>query len=359
VTRCVAVLGATGLVGRTMLRLLAERSFPIGELRLLASERAADRTEEFHGRQVPVFAATPDSFQGVEIALFATANAVSRQWEPAARAAGARVVDNSSAFRYDDGVPLVVPEINGDLLARRPMLVANPNCSTIAIVMALAPLARAAGLERVVVSTYQSVSGGGSEPLEELERGVRAGLDGDPPPRNGGAPAFAFNVIPHIDRFEDNGYTREEMKIVWETRKILDLPALPVSATAVRVPVRVGHSAAVTASFARPLEPDEARELWRRAPGIRVVDDPSKARYPMPLAAAGIDDVLVGRARHDLCDPNGLVFFVASDNLRKGAATNAIQIAEGLVAAEARPSERSGLASGKGVDGPSTPAPRR
>jgi aspartate-semialdehyde dehydrogenase len=239
-------------------------------------------------------------------------------------------VDNSSAFRYHDEVPLVVPEVNGELLDAHPRLVANPNCSTIAIVMALAPLERAAGLERVQVATYQSVSGGGSEALEELEQGVRRGLDGDPPPRPGGHP-FAFNVVPQIDRFEDNGYTREEMKIVWETRKILARPELAVTATAVRVPVRVAHGAAVHVTLRRPVSPDEARDLWARAAGIEVVDEPARGRYPTPLAGAGRDAVLIGRARHDLDDPRGLLFFVVSDNLRKGAATNAVQIAERLV----------------------------
>jgi aspartate-semialdehyde dehydrogenase len=240
------------------------------------------------------------------------------------------VVDNSSAFRYDPGVPLVVPEVNGDLLDARPTLVANPNCSTIAIALALAPLQRAFGLERVAVSTYQAVSGGGSEALADLESGVRAGLEGPPPARAGGLPPFAFNVVPHIDRFEENGYTREEMKVVWETRKILGLPDLPVTATAVRVPVRVGHSAAVNARFTRPVSPAEARELWRAFPGLEVVDDPARGRYPTPLEAAGGDAVLVGRARRDLSQERALEFFVASDNLRKGAALNAVQIAERL-----------------------------
>ena len=246
------------------------------------------------------------------------------------------VVDNSSAFRYVDSIPLVVPEINGALLDARPSLVANPNCSTIAIVMALAPLARVATIERVVVSTYQSASGAGSQALEELEAGIRAGLDGPPPPRPGGAPPFAFNVIPQIDRFEANGYSREEMKVVWETRKILGLPDLLVTATAVRVPVRVGHAAAVNVQFARPFEPDEARALWSRTPGILVVDDPGAGRYPMPLEAAGRDEVLVGRARRDLSHPRGLEFFVASDNLRKGAALNAVQIAERMLGVGSR-----------------------
>jgi len=229
--------------------------------------------------------------------------------------------------------------VNGTLLDAAPGLVANPNCSTIAIVLALAPLHLAAGLERVDVATYQSASGGGSGPLAELESGVRAGLEGDPPRRADGGAPLAFNVVPQIDRFEDNGWTREEMKVVWETRKILDLPRLPVSATAVRVPVRVGHAAAIRATFARPLTPEEARERWSGFPGLAVADDPAARRYPTPLEAAGRDEVFVGRARADLSDPRTLLFFVASDNLRKGAATNAVQIAERLLAARPRPAE--------------------
>ncbi len=332
----VIVLGATGLVGRTMLRILAERDFPIRELRPLGSDRIASRSIDFGGATLPVEAVSAEAFTGVDLALFACGNAVSQQWAPVARAASVTVVDNSSAYRYDDDVPLVVPEVNGVLLDAHPPLVANPNCSTIAIAVALAPLARAAGLERVVVSTYQAVSGAGSEALEELERGVRLGLEGAPPERAGGGAPFAFNVVPHIDRFEENGYSREEMKVVWETRKILDLPGLPVTATAVRVPVRVGHAAAVNVTLERPLTPDEARALWAGSPGLTVVDDPGRSSYPTPLMAAGRDDVLVGRARRDLSHPRGLEFFVVSDNLRKGAATNAIQIAERLIAAPGR-----------------------
>ncbi len=342
----VIVLGATGLVGRTMLRILEERAFPIGDLRLLASERGDARTLACGGRDHAVEPVTADAFAGADLALFACANAVSQQWAPVARAAGVTVVDNSSAFRYDDGVPLVVPEVNGRMLEGHPPLVANPNCSTIGIVVALAPLARAAGIERVVVSTYQSVSGAGSEALDELERGVRGGLDGPPPARGDGGPPFAFNVVPQIDRFEANGYSREEMKVVWETRKILELPGLAITATAVRVPVRVGHSAAVNVTFSRALDPDEARALWASASGVVVVDDPARGRYPMPLAAEGRDEVLVGRARRDVSHPRGLEFFIASDNLRKGAATNAVQIAEGLLQAS------GGLRSAGAVPGP-------
>ncbi|TMQ73813.1 MAG: aspartate-semialdehyde dehydrogenase [Candidatus Eisenbacteria bacterium] len=345
----VIVLGATGLVGKTMLRILEQRDFPVGTLRLLASDRAGDRTLDFRDHAHPVNPVSAEAFAGVDLALFASANAVSQQWAPVARAAGVTVVDLSSAFRYDDPVPLVVPEVNGALLAGHPTLVANPNCSTIGLVVALAPLARAVGLERVVVSTYQSVSGAGSEALDELERGVRGGLDGPPPARRDGGAPFAFNVVPHIDRFEENGYSREEMKVVWETRKILGLPDLPVTATAVRVPVRVGHAASVNVTLARPLDPEEARALWRAAPGLVVVDAPGEGRYPTPLAAEGRDEVFVGRARRDLSHPRGLEFFVTSDNLRKGAATNAVQIAEGLTPA---PSGAPGGARRDAAPGP-------
>ncbi len=324
------LLGATGLVGRTMLAVLAERGFPADEPRLLASGRAEERSLRYRDRDLPVVPVSAAALQDLDVVLSAVSNPLAEEWVPVARAAGAVVVDNSSAFRYHDDVPLVVPEVNGALLAGRPGLVANPNCSTIGMVMALAPLARAARLAAVVTSTYQSVSGAGSEALAELERGVRAGLEGDPPPRADGAPAFAFNVVPQIDRFQADGWTREELKVVWETRKILALPELPVSCTAVRVPVRVGHGAAVHAVFDRAIAPEEARQLWASFPGLEVMDDPTQGLYPTPLACAGRDQVLVGRARADLSDPRGLDFFVCSDNLRKGAALNAVQIAEGV-----------------------------
>ena len=332
----VAILGATGLVGSTMLALLEERDFPVDQPVLLASDRPDASGLRFRGHTLPVLAVAEEAFRGATVALFASSNDVSERWEPVARAAGAAVIDNSSAFRYRADVPLVVPEINGHLLDSRPTLVANPNCSTIAIVMALAPLLRLARLERVVVATYQSVSGAGAPALADLEAGVRAGLEGPPPARPDGSPPFAFNVIPRIDRFEGNGYTREEMKVLWETRKILYLADLPLTATAVRVPVRVGHCAAVNVVFSRPVGPEEAREAWSSQAGVRVVDDPLRELYPLPLAAAGQDDVLVGRARRDLSHPRGLDFFVSSDNLRKGAALNAVQIAERWIGREAK-----------------------
>jgi aspartate-semialdehyde dehydrogenase len=336
VSRTVAILGATGQVGRTTLAVLEERAFPLDRLRLLASPGSrSGRTVRFRGAEVPVEPVTAEAFRGVDIALFAVKNPIALEWSGPAQAAGAVVIDNSSAYRYDDRVPLVVPEVNGELLDARPTLVANPNCSAAPIVVALAALRPAGALKKLVVSTYQSVSGAGTAALAELERGVRAGLEGAVPPREDGGAPFAFNCVPQIDRFEDNGYTREEMKVVWETRKILGLPGLPVTVTAVRVPVRIGHGASVHAYFDRPVTPDAARELWRAFPGLEVADDPAHMVYPTSLAVAGRDPVIVGRARVDLMEPNGLAFYLVSDNLRKGAALNAVQIAERWIQAPA------------------------
>lgn len=323
------------MVGRTMLGILEQRDFPLGELRLLASERSADRTMVFRGAEVPVQAVRETAFQGVTLALFATSAELSRQWAPIAQAAGACVVDNSSAFRMEPGVPLVVPEVNGHVLEGRPTLVANGNCVAIPLVMTLQPLRALASPQRVVVSSYQSVSGAGADAMAELDRGVRAGLEGTPSARPDGRPPFAYNVIAHIDRFDDEGWTGEERKIIAESRRMLELPGLAVVPTSVRVPVRVGHSASVVATFDRPVTPDAARAAWSTFPGVRVVDEPAQERYPTPLEAAGLDDVLVGRARRDPSDPNTLVWFFSSDNLRKGAALNAVQIAERWLAASA------------------------
>ena len=329
-SRTVAILGATGLAGRTTLRILEERGFPLDELRLLASERSADRTFAFRGREVPVRPVSPEAFAGVELALFCTAAELSKQWAPIATAAGARVIDYSSAFRMDADVPLVVPEINGELLEARPMLIANGNCVAIPLALVLHALSALGRLESVVVASYQSVSGAGQEALDELERGIRGGLEGAPPARSDGRPAFAYNVLPHIDRFDADGWTGEERKIVNETRRMLSRPDLMITPTSVRVPVRVGHSAAVVAGFDRAVDPAAARAAWASAPGVRVVDEPSRERYPTPLEVTGQDDVLVGRVRRDSQDTKQLVFFFASDNLRKGAALNAVQIAERL-----------------------------
>ena len=330
VSRTVAILGATGLVGRTTLAILEQRAFPLDELRLLASDRSASRTLRFRGRDVPVQAVSERAFDGVWLTLFATAADLSREWMPVARNAGSIVVDYSSALRMHPDVPLVVPEVNGALLDARPGVVANGNCVAIPLVVTLAPLARLGRMVKVVLASYQSVSGAGQESLDELERGVRSGLDGAPPPRADGRAPFAFNVLPHIDHFDADGWTGEERKIVGETRRMLDRPDLAVTPTAVRVPVRVGHSAAVTVTFDRAVDPAAARAAWQAAPGLRVVDEPKAERYPTPLEAAGEDDVLVGRARRDPFDECSLVYFFSSDNLRKGAALNAVQIAERL-----------------------------
>ena len=327
----VAILGATGLVGREFLKVLAQRKFPIAELRLLASDRSAGSRLPFAGEEIPVEEATPDSFRGVEYALFSAGADVSRQLAPAAAASGAVVVHNSAAWRMEPDVPLVVPEVNGADAFTHQGIIANPNCSTIQMVVALDPLHRVIPLRRVVVDTYQSVSGTGGPAVDELYAQTRALLAGEPARPTVYPHQIAFNVLPHIDTFLDNGYTKEEWKMVQETRKIMHAPDLPVSATTVRVPVPIGHSEAVHAEFARPLAPAEARAILERAPGVRVVDAPAEARYPLASDAAGRDEVFVGRIRADASHPNGLVLWIVSDNLRKGAALNAVQIAELLV----------------------------
>lgn len=341
----VAILGATGAVGTEMIKVLLQRRFPLGSLRLLSTQRSAGRKIAFGGQNLEVLEVAPDSFQDVDFALFSAGADASRTWAPVARGAGAVVIDNSSAFRYDDDVPLVVPEVNPTALDGRQGLIANPNCSTIQLVLVLAPLLRAAPIERVVVSTYQSVSGTGADALLELEEQIQADVLGrkDGPEPRIYPQKIAYNVLPHVDEFLDNGYSREEMKLVWESRKILGLPELRISATTVRVPVRVAHSEAVTIEFARPVEPAEARALLARAPGVRVVDDPARGLYPTPLEAAGGDDALVGRIRKDLASDRGLVLFIACDNLRKGAALNAVQIAEQVL--ETARGRRAPLAS--------------
>ncbi len=324
----VAILGATGLVGREFLKVLAQRKFPVAELRLLASDRSAGSRLSFAGEELPVEAATPDSFRGVEYALFSAGADVSRALAPAAAAAGAVVVDNSAAWRMEPDVPLVVPEVNGADAFTHHGIIANPNCSTIQMVVALYPLHQANPLRRVVVDTYQSVSGTGGPAVDELYTQTRALLAGEPAEPSVYPHQIAFNVLPHIDVFLDNGYTKEEWKMVQETRKIMHVPELPVSATTVRVPVPVGHSEAVHAEFARPMLPAEARAILERAPGVRVVDAPAEAQYPLASYAAGRDEVFVGRIRADASHPNGLALWIVSDNLRKGAALNAVQIAE-------------------------------
>jgi aspartate-semialdehyde dehydrogenase len=332
----VAIAGATGAVGREMMKVLEERDFPVGELIPLASERSEGQRLEFRGEEVVVRRLKPDSFTGVDIGLFSPGAAVSREFAPHAARAGAVVVDNSSAFRMEADCPLVVPEVNPrDVeLAVKPggrRIIANPNCSTIQLVVAMKPLHDAAGLKRVIVSTYQSVSGAGQKGIDELEKQSRSLFSMGELKAEKFPHRIAFNLLPEIGKDSGNGYTDEEMKMVNESRKILGLPDLAVSATCVRVPVFYCHSEAAHLFFERPITPAQAREILRKAPGLKVVDELSDHVYPMPLLGAGNDDTLVGRIRTDLSAPNGLALFVVSDNLRKGAATNAVQIAELLV----------------------------
>jgi aspartate-semialdehyde dehydrogenase len=330
----VAVVGATGLVGETMVSVLEERAFPVAELFPLASERSLGRSVSFRGRSYPVQELRHFDFTRVRLALFSAGAAVSREYVPRALAAGCLVIDNTSEFRYREDVPLVVPEVNPEALGAVGAggLIANPNCSTIQLVLVLKPLLDAAGLERVDVATYQSVSGAGRAALEELARQSIAALSGKGVSAGaGGGKQIAFNCVPHIDAFQDNGYTREEMKIVWETRKILGLPQLRVNATAVRVPVFYGHSEVVHVSTERPLRAVDARELLRNAPGVTVLDEPRTGGYPTAATeAANRDTVYVGRIREDLAPDCGLNLWVVADNVRKGAATNSVQIAEAL-----------------------------
>jgi len=328
----VAVVGATGAVGSTMLEVLAESDLPLARVRALASSRSAGSRVSWKGRDLLVEDVAAADLGGIDIALFAGGEVASSEYAPKARAAGAVVIDNSATFRMDPGVPLVVPEVNPHHLQAHQGLVANPNCSTIQMVVALAPLHAAAGLKRVAVSTYQSVSGTGREALEELEEQTRAWVEG----RAASSPRvyprpIAFNLLPQIASFGEDGYTGEEQKMIQETRKILDLPALPVVATCVRVPVFFAHSEVVYLETERDLPPEEAREILRGAPGLRLVDDPARGEYPTPLDAEHQDLVLVGRVRRDPSVAHGLALWVVADNLRKGAATNAVQIARTLV----------------------------
>ena len=329
----VAVVGATGVVGRTMIQVLLEREFPVGEMRLLASSRSAGRTVSIEGQTHEIQLATGDAFDRVDIALFSAGGDASRDLAPMAVAHGATVIDNSSAWRMDPNVPLVVSQVNPDDLEGHAGIIANPNCSTMQLAPVLMALRDAVGLERVVVDTYQAVSGTGGEAIRELEGQVRAHVAGEAKSVSVYPHQIAFNALPQVDVFLPNGYTKEEWKIVTESRKILHLADLRVSCTAVRVPVFVAHSEAVHVETRRAIEPERARKLFAAVPGVVVQDDPSTSTYPLATAAAGSDDIFVGRIRHDPSIPGnrGLAFWVVSDNLRKGAATNAVQLAEALV----------------------------
>ena len=329
----VAIVGATGAVGEQMREVLDERQFPVGEVRLLASERSVGQFLPFQSRQLAVEVLKADSFRDIDIALFSAGGSVSSEFAPMAVAAGAVVIDNTSVFRMEPDIPLVVPEVNAKEIANYKSrgIIANPNCSTIQMVVALKPIHDAARIKRVVVSTYQSVSGAGRKAMEELSQQVAALFNGKEIEKVKFPHQIAFNCIPHIDAFMADGYTKEEWKMIEETRKILGEPNLPVTATTVRVPVFCSHSEAVNVETYVKLSAQETRRILREAPGIIVADEPENNLYPMAIDAAGKDATYVGRIREDKSVANGLNLWVVSDNLRKGAALNAVQIAEILI----------------------------
>ena len=329
----VAVVGATGAVGEQMREILEERLFPVGELRLLASERSAGQLLEFRGKQTRVEVLREDSFKGIDIALFSAGGSVSARFAPVAVSAGAVVVDNTAYFRMEPDIPLVVPEVNAQEIARYKNrgIIANPNCSTIQMVVALKPIHDVARIKRVVVSTYQSVSGAGRMAMEELSQQVSALFSGKEIKKQKFPHQIAFNCIPHIDVFLEGGYTKEEMKIIDETRKILGEPSLGVTVTSVRVPVFCGHSESVNIETEKKLTAKDVKAILREAPGILLCDEPEKNIYPMAIDAVGKDATLVGRVREDQSVANGINLWIVADNLRKGAALNAVQIAEILI----------------------------
>ena len=329
----IAVVGATGAVGEALLSILAEREFPVEKIVPLASERSAGGSVDFGGKPLTVRNLADHDFAGIDIAFFSAGGKVSREHAPRAAAAGAVVIDNTSEFRYVDDVPLVVSEVNSQAIAQytKRNIIANPNCSTMQMLVALAPIHRAAQIERINVATYQSVSGAGRSGLEELGRQTAALLNFQPAVPGKFPAQIAFNVIPQIDDFQPNGYTKEEMKLVWETRKILEDESIQVNPTAVRVPVFYGHSEAVHIETSDKITADEARELLRQAPGVVLMDERQPGGYPTPVGeAAGTDAVYVGRIREDISHERGLDLWIVSDNVRKGAATNSVQIAEVL-----------------------------
>jgi aspartate-semialdehyde dehydrogenase len=327
-----AVVGATGAVGTVMIKLLQERGFPVADIRLLASSRSAGQALDFAGKEIEVEELTKDSFDGVQIALFSAGGARSREYAPAADEAGAIVIDNSSAFRMEPTVPLVVPEVNPQDILWHEGIIANPNCSTIQMVVPLYAIHEAVGIERVVVTTMQSVSGTGNRAVEELFSQSEAVLESGEIRTDVYPHRIAFNIIPHIEHFHDNGYTNEEVKMINETRKILGDPDMRVTATCTRVPIFNAHSESLNVQTRQPISADEVRRLMLSTPGIIVNDDPADVEYPMPLTAQDRDEIFVGRIREDDSAENCINLWLVSDNLRKGAATNAIQIAELLVA---------------------------
>ena len=329
----VAVAGATGAVGNEMITTLEQRKFPVKKLKLLASSRSVGKTITFRGEEVEVEELTEHSFKGVDIGLFSPGGSVSLKFAPIAAASGCVVIDNTSAFRMEKDIPLVVPEVNEHAIKdyKNRGIIANPNCSTIQMVVVLKPLHDAARIKRVVVSTYQAVSGTGKKAIHELEQQILAIYGNKKIEAKVYPYQIAFNCLPQIDSFIENGYTKEEMKMVNETKKILEDDSITVTATTVRVPVFYGHSESVNVEFEKAITPDEARKILRKAPGVKVVDDPSKRLYPLAIDAAGKDDTFVGRIRTDESIAHGLNMWIVADNIRKGAALNAVQIAEVLI----------------------------
>ncbi len=327
----IAIVGATGLVGQEFIKILQQRNFPMASVNLYASDRSAGRKLFINHEEIEVRETTPDSFKMIDIALFSAGTEVSRYFSPIAVKSGAVVIDNSAAFRMEREVPLVVPEVNPGDIELHKGIIANPNCSTIQMVVALFPIHKVNPIKRIIVDTYQAVSGTGSAAVEELTTQVKQILEGNSTNPHVYPHQIAFNLLPEIGVFLDNGYTKEEWKLVEETRKIMHVNDLAISATCVRVPVLIGHSEIVTLELSRAMLPDEARQVLAQAPGVKVLDDPGVSLYPQPWAAAGSDEVYVGRIRQDASSPRGLTMWIVSDNLRKGAALNTIQIAEEMI----------------------------
>ena len=329
-----AIVGATGLVGQEFIKVLEQRNFPMSSIRLLASDRSAGKKLFVNHQKIEVQETVPESFKGIDIVLFSAGAETSRHFSPIAVQSGATVIDNSSAFRMHQEVPLVVPEVNPEDIKRHKGILANPNCSTIQMVVALYPLHKVNPIKRIVVDTYQAVSGTGSAAVEELTTQAKQVLAGQLTVPHVYPHQIAFNILPEIDVFLDNGYTKEEWKLVEETRKIMHADEIAISATCVRVPVFTGHSEAIHIEFTYPISPDEARHILAQAPGVKILDDPAISLYPQPWSAVGTDEVLVGRIRRDASHSCGLTMWVVADNLRKGAALNAVQIAEEMIKRE-------------------------
>ncbi len=328
----IAVVGATGAVGTEFLKIVAERRFPLKGLKLLATERSAGKRIPFGEGEITVEKTTHDSFKGADFVFISASGAASKEYAPIARDAGAIVIDDSSVWRQDPDVPLVIPEVNGDDVAAHKGILAIPNCSTTPLVLCLWPLHKLNRVTRIIADTYQSVSGTGTGAMAELEAQTRGWAQGSASAPHVYPHQIAFNLLPHIDSFMDTGYTKEEWKMMAETRKIMHEPDMPLSATCVRVPVFISHSLAVHVEFERPFSPDDVRDILRQAPGVVVQDEPAVNLYPTPLSAAGKDPVYVGRIRQDMSNPNGIAMWISSDNIRKGAALDALQIAEEMVA---------------------------